>query len=142
MPNAKPPVLTGRCYCGASTIQATALPKAVTYCHCNDCRRITGAPVAAFAAFDEATIAITPSEGRQVSRVPGVKRTFCATCGSGLTGRYDYLPGTVYVAIGLFDQADLVAPQMHAHVANQLCWLDIQDDLDRHTGSARSQLNT
>lgn len=45
-------VLTGRCYCGATTVQATLAPLTVAYCHCIDCRRVTGAQVAAFAAFD------------------------------------------------------------------------------------------
>ena len=132
---------TGRCYCGATTLRATRAPNAVAYCHCVDCRRVTGAPVAAFAQFADDALAFSPDEGREVRVTPGVVRTFCAACGSPLTGRYDYLPGRVYVPLGLLDQADAMAPGMHAHVAQKIIWLHIQDDLPRCQGSARQYLN-
>jgi len=68
---------------------------------------------------------------------PGVTRTFCKTCGSPLTGRYGYLPGKVYIAVSLLDQADDYAPELLAHVSKQLEWLDIEDDLERFKNSAR-----
>ncbi len=135
-----PTRFTGRCYCGATRIQAAAFPSAVAYCHCTDCRRVTGAPVAAFAAFDSADVTFTPNEGREVSVNPGVTRSFCQTCGSPLAGRYDYLPGTVYIALGLIDQAEEIPPELHAHVGSKLMWLHIRDDLERHPGSARARL--
>jgi len=136
-----PPKITGRCYCGATRIQAAALPSAVAYCHCTDCRRVTGAPVAAFAAFDSTDVTFSPNEGREVSVNPGVTRSFCQTCGSPLAGSYDYLPGTVYIALGLLDEAEKIPPELHAHVDDKLTWLHIQDDLERHPGSARARLN-
>lgn len=132
--------ITGRCYCGATTIRATQAPLIVAYCHCTDCRRVTGAPVAAFAAFDEAAVTFTPDEGRRVSVNPGVVRTFCAACGSPLAGRYDYLPGQIYIAVGVLDQADELAPQLHAHEARRLRWLHIDDDLERLATTSRSRL--
>ena len=132
--------ITGRCYCGAMTIEAHEWPQTVTYCHCSDCRRVTGAPVAAFAAFDDSAVTVAPDEGQKVSITPGVERSFCRHCGSPLTGRYDYLPGQVYISLGLLDQANDLAPQMHAHASQRLCWLHIDDDLERATSSARDQL--
>jgi len=133
-------VITGRCYCGRTTITATQKPLAVAYCHCSDCRRVTGAPVAAFAAFDDQAVTLSPDDGREVTANPGVKRTFCTTCGSPLTGRYGYLPGQVYIAIGILDQADDLAPQLHAHDGQRLNWLHIDDDLERFAASSRSRL--
>ncbi len=135
------PKVTGRCYCGATRLHAETPPIAMAYCHCSDCRRVTGAPVAAFAAFDSAKVTFSPNEGRTVNVNPGVTRSFCPNCGSPLAGRYDYLPNTVYIAVGLLDQADNFPPELHAHYANKLAWLPINDDLCRHPGSARSQLN-
>ncbi|NQU56428.1 MAG: GFA family protein [Rhodospirillales bacterium] len=132
--------ITGRCYCGATTIRATQSPRAIAYCHCTDCRRVTGAPVAAFAAFDEAVVTFSPDEGRRVAANPGVTRTFCAVCGSPLTGRYEYLPGQVYIAVGVLDQASDLAPQLHAHESQRLTWLHIDDDLERFATTSRSRL--
>ena len=133
-------VITGRCYCGATKISATQAPQTIAYCHCTDCRRVTGAPVAAFAAFDETAVTFSPDEGRKVVANPGVMRTFCAICGSPLAGRYEYLPGQVYVAVGVLDQANELAPQLHAHDSQRLQWLHIDDDLERFPNTSRSRL--
>ena len=134
-------VFTGRCYCGATTFRTIQAPQTVAYCHCDDCRRATGGPVAAFAAFDETAVAFAPDEGSKVSVNPGVTRTFCANCGSSLTGRYDYLPGQVYISLGVIDQADDLAPRIHSHESERLAWLHIDDDLERVATTARSKIN-
>lgn len=115
-------------------------PLTVAYCHCQDCRRATGAPVAAFAAFAEGDVTFEPDEGRKAAVASGATRTFCAGCGSPLTGRFGYLPGQVYVPIGLLDQAGDLAPQVHGHEAQRLPWLHIEDDLERFSASSRSRL--
>ncbi|WP_282605773.1 GFA family protein [Pelagibius sp. Alg239-R121] len=133
-------VCTGRCYCGARTFTTTQAPQTVAYCHCDDCRRATGGPVAAFAAFEEQAVTFTPDEGRKAAVNPGVTRTFCADCGSSLTGRYDYLPGQVYISLGVVDQADDFAPRIHTHESERLTWLHIDDDLERVATSGRATI--
>jgi len=133
-------VLTGRCYCGKTTVSTTQAPQTVAYCHCTDCRRWTSAPVAAFAAFDENEVAFFPNEGRQVSATPGVTRTFCSDCGTPLTGRYDYLPGQVYIGVSIFDQCDDLEARIHCHEASRLNWLNIDDQLPRVDSSARTKI--
>ncbi len=132
--------ITGRCYCGATTIRASAPPQAIAYCHCRDCRRVTGAPVAAFAGFEAAAVTFSPDDGQAVRANPGVERTHCRRCGSPLAGRYDYLPGQVYIALGLLDQANDLAPQLHTHHASRLPWLHLDDTLPRHPTTARMAL--
>lgn len=132
--------ISGRCYCGATTFRAARPPLRVAYCHCADCRRSTGAPVAAFACFEEGDVTFAPSEGRRAAASSGVKRTFCPSCGSPLSGRYDYLPGQVYVPLGLIDQAADLPPGLHAHASERLPWLHIADELERFGASSRSRL--
>ncbi|MEL7347769.1 MAG: GFA family protein [Pseudomonadota bacterium] len=133
-------MITGRCYCGAVRVEAAAAPLTVAYCHCTDCRRWTGAPVAAFAAFDASAVQILPDPG-PVTVVPGVDRWFCRICGSPLAARFDYLPGQIYVPLGILDQAAEIEPQMHAHADAQLPWLHLADGLPREAASARGALN-
>jgi len=133
--------VTGRCYCGASSIAASCAPQLVTYCHCSDCKRWTGAPLPAFAAFGEGEVEFSPEPGRGVSFAPGVRRWFCHACGSPLAARFDYLPGQVYVPLGLLDQADALPPRFHAHYGACAPWLHIRDDAARDAGSARDRLN-
>ncbi len=133
-------VLTGRCYCGKTTVSTTQMPQTVAYCHCSDCRRWTSAPVAAFAAFDEKAVTLFPDEGRQVNANPGVTRTFCTSCGTPLTGRYDYLPGQIYIGVSIFDQCNDLTARMHTHESSRLTWLHIDDDLPRIASTGRSKL--
>ncbi len=135
-----PSRISGRCYCGAIAVSATQAPQVVAYCHCVDCRRASGAPVVAMAGFDEDAVTFTPNEGRAASVNPGVTRSFCGSCGSPLMSRFDYLPGQVYVPVGLLDQASELAPQVHSHDAQRLPWLRIADDLERFAGTSRTRL--
>ncbi len=132
--------ITGRCYCGARSIRADRAPQTVTYCHCDDCKRASGAPVAAFAAFDTGDVAFDPPLDRFASAAPGARRWFCPECGSPLASAYDYLPGQIYLPLGLLDQADALPPRLHAHAAHCYRWLKLDDDLPRETASSRERL--
>ena len=131
--------ITGQCYCGKTRISAKN-PLSVLLCHCGDCRRVSGAPVAAFVAFDEADLTVSSGNLQNVEVNSGVRREFCGNCGSPITGRYDYLSGTVYVSLGLLDQADALEPTLHAHHDNRLQWLHLSDHVERHGTSARDAL--
>ncbi|MCP4822328.1 MAG: GFA family protein [Shimia sp.] len=133
--------MTGRCYCGAVLLRSDALPATVAYCHCSDCRRWTGAPLPAFAAFNTADMTTTPDQGAGVSHVKGVTRWNCAACGSPLMARFEYLPNQVYVPLGLLDQAADLPPALHCHADAAYPWLRVKDDAPRITGSARDTLN-
>ncbi|WP_298914757.1 GFA family protein [uncultured Roseobacter sp.] len=132
--------ITGRCYCGAKSLRASSEPLSVVYCHCSDCKRVTGAPLAAFAGFSEAILTISPDPGPPCSHHPGVDRWFCKDCGSPLAARYDYLPGQIYVPLGLLDQAETLQPSMHCHAASNYAWLHLADGLPRQQNSGRDAL--
>ncbi|MEM6490168.1 MAG: GFA family protein [Pseudomonadota bacterium] len=134
-----PTVHRGRCYCGAVAVRASGTPQVVAYCHCADCRRWTGAPVAAFAAFSEGRVSIDPAPA-SITTPAGVERWFCGLCGSALAARFPYLPGQIYVPLGLLDTAAALAPELHAHADAALPWLRLADDLPRSVGSARAAL--
>lgn len=84
---------------------------------------------------------MTPELGRGFSRNPGVMRWNCADCGSPLAASFDYLPGQIYVPIGLLYHAAALAPQLHSQEASRLPWLHIEDDLQWSVSSARTSLN-
>ena len=113
----------------------------VTYCHCNDCRRLSGAPVAAFAGFATKKVSFDPPLDAGRSHFEGVTRWFCEACGTQLAARYDYLPDQLYTPIGLWDQANRLPPARHAHHGSKLSWLELTDDLPRDNDSARAALN-
>ncbi|KIC11800.1 aldehyde-activating protein [Leisingera sp. ANG-M1] len=142
MPSKAEAPVTGRCYCGAVRLSFRARPQTVAYCHCSDCRRWTGGPVGAFAAFAEEDLTAEPGLGPSFSSRPGVTRWNCRDCGSPLAAQFDYLPGQTYVPIGILDQADELPPEIHCHEGARLPWLHFTDTLERADGSGRAALNT
>ncbi|PSL22207.1 GFA family protein [Shimia abyssi] len=132
--------ITGRCYCGTVSLRFSAPPQIVAYCHCSDCRRWTGAPAPAFAAFAPDTLTLSPDLGPGTSHTPGVTRWNCPDCGSPIAAQFDYLPDQTYVPIGLLDQAADFPPAMHCHSGSTLPWLHMNDTLPRANDSGRDAL--
>ena len=133
--------IKARCYCGVVSFDLDTEPEAVTYCHCGDCRRWTGAPVAAFAAI--ASVAVNTNELGAGRKFPsGTTRWNCADCGSPLLARFDYLPGQSYIPIGIISNAADFEPGLHCHADSALPWLKIDDALPRSHGSGRETLRS
>jgi hypothetical protein len=57
----------GGCLCGAVRFLATGQPKSVAWCHCQSCRKHSGAPVSVLVAFDRTAYAVT--KGMPLPRV-------------------------------------------------------------------------
>jgi hypothetical protein len=81
---------TGGCMCGAVRYEAVGKPIIVGYCHCNSCRRHTGAPVVTVVIFEQDRVKFTKDDRKIYNSSPGVGRGFCDQCGSSLTweGKY------------------------------------------------------
>jgi hypothetical protein len=130
--------LTARCSCGAVGITANAEPFQVSWCHCKDCRRQTGAPAVVWAGFEAGQVAIEGTPKRRQSS-EHVVRSFCAACGTPMTYEDDRLAGEIYIHAGLFDEADQLVPDRHAYVTSKLFWLHMEDGLEAFDATTRSR---
>jgi len=52
----------GGCLCGSIRFVATGQPKGVYWCHCQSCRKHSGAPASVFVAFERTAYTITQDE--------------------------------------------------------------------------------
>src|ERR1700716_2795487 len=82
----------GGCLCGAVRFVATGQPKWVAWCHCQSCRKHSGAPVSVFAALERTAYTVTKGEITKFNSSPGTRRGFCAKCGSILTCESEHRP--------------------------------------------------
>jgi hypothetical protein len=101
--------MKGSCLCGAVRFEAEPAEHQCHACHCEMCRRWTGA---AFVAVPVAPDAIR-FDGGETIRVfrssDWAERAFCGTCGSTLFYRVTAdgaQRGMRFVALGLFDAPD------------------------------------
>ncbi len=122
---------TGKCLCGAVRWQATGAPVTINYCHCEMCRRASGAPVVAWATFLFSAVTFTPGPVWRRSSEKA-QRAFCGNCGSPLAWRGDNSSQTIDLTIGTADRPDTLVPTEHIWTENSVSWLKIDDPLPRH----------
>ncbi len=126
---------TGGCRCGAVKFETSAEPHHVSYCHCADCRRATGAPVSAFVGFMADQVTLGGKALKSFVNGP-VERSFCGNCGSPVAYVDRRLAGHVYFMLGAMDMPAYFKPTHHAHVREQLPFLHMPDSLPRHLKSS------
>ena len=62
---------TGRCLCGRVRYLAAGAPLWVAHCHCESCRRATGAPLATYAGFAGGSLRLDGGRARALRLVAG-----------------------------------------------------------------------
>jgi hypothetical protein len=115
--------LTGGCLCGEIRYRAAGAPLWSAHCHCESCRRATGAPLATYAGFPAEKFAWTAGEPVNFASSAGVLRTFCGRCGTSLTYQGERWPGEVHVLAATLDRPDAVTPRREAFAEERLPWL-------------------
>lgn len=123
-------IATGRCLCGAARFEARGRPLWIVHCHCESCRRHTASPATTFAGYRAEQVTFTSSDTRRLfASSPGVQRSFCTRCGSPLSYAGESFPGEIHLFVALFDRPEQLAPQRHAHYAERLPWLHLDEHL-------------
>ncbi len=118
----------GGCLCGAVRFIATGRPMGVYWCHCESCRKHTGAPASVFVAFKREAYRVTKGEITKFDSTPGqTRRGFCARCGSTLT--CEALPQLMetHFHVGAFDLPGLLQPTKHYFSEERLPRLHMGD---------------
>ena len=123
--------LTSRCLCGLVTFESDSDALAVTYCHCDDCRRATGS------AFNVG-VKVPASSFHLKGKTRGYESTndeghtkireFCPNCGSQLFTRY---PDNVFIKAGTLDHSDDLQPTREIWTEMSVPWSKIPDGLQR-----------
>lgn len=106
--------LTGGCYCGSIRYEVSALPHAITICHCRDCQRLTGTafsmpmPVARDAF--SVTRGRTKSWERRADSGNLSIQHFCGDCGTRLYTEPASMPQVVTLRAGTLDDTSWLRP--------------------------------
>src|SRR5438105_2505814 len=81
---------TGRCFCGAVTIEVTGEPDGAGYCHCKKCRSWSAGPVNGFTLWKTDAVKVTAGEDKiaEHNEHENTYRQWCTECGGHLMGRH------------------------------------------------------
>ena len=121
-------MLTGGCECGAVAFEVVGdYRKAVTVCHCSQCRRASGHLWASTkAAF--ADVHFTRQDGLSwFASSDFAKRGFCRFCGASLFYRKNGEEG-IGIAAGCLDSPTDLHMGKHIYVADKGDYYEITDD--------------
>ena len=120
----------GGCHCGAVRYEVSGEPQHVALCHCSDCRKSSGAPMVAWAAFTEDQFKLVEGEPVTFNSSGSAMRSFCPKCGSGLYYRnVVFLPGIVDIQSATLDDPDVLPPGAHIQTAERLGWMETAHSL-------------
>lgn len=129
-------VREGGCRCGAHRFRTTGKPKWVAHCHCNDCRRSTGAAFSTWTGFRSERFSWLGAAPTVHELSPRTFRTFCARCGTSLTFVSDRWKDEVHILVGTFDDPATLVPRAHVYVRDKLPWVHLGDGLKFATTAA------
>lgn len=117
----------GGCLCGGIRYRVTGVPTALTLCHCESCRRASGAPSVAWAVFRAGDFAFIVGEPKRFHSSPPVTRTFCGDCGTPLTYQSESRADFMDVTTATFDLPDRFAPVYEIWTGEKLAWEALGD---------------
>jgi hypothetical protein len=120
---------TARCYCVAVEIEMRGDPLEMGYCHCENCRRYSAAPVSAFTLWKKENVNVTKGEeflGRLKSSDIS-ERGYCTKCGGHIIVEHPTL-GLIDVRIGALRNFPF-EPKVHLNYEETV--LPIKDGLPK-----------
>jgi adenylate cyclase len=133
---------TGGCLCGAIRYEVDRVFDVIN-CHCNNCRRSSGAPVTVTAQVPGDAFRVVEGSPSAYRTSASGRSVFCGTCGSGLYGEFlstDHplaREGRYFsVRVGTLDSPERLRPLIHQFIESKLSWVEIHDDLPRVKGNA------
>lgn len=129
-------VKQGRCLCGAVEFEYQGPETWCYHCHCGSCRRNTGSPFTTFVSVPVDAYQYLGTEPAVHISSPGVRRSFCATCGTPIAYQADSFPDIIDFYAATLDDPKSVDPEFHVHFAEKLDWIDLKDSLPRYEASA------
>lgn len=119
----------GGCLCGAVRFTVSGPLRPVIACHCGQCRRVLS-NFAAYSAARRGDLAIEDTAALAwFESSPGVRRGFCARCGSALFWDND---GNDFVSVsaGALDQPTGLRTRRHIYAADKADFYEIGDGLE------------
>lgn len=115
---------TGSCLCGDVKFNYKSEPGMFLMCHCTDCQKSTGSPVASIIIVPEDDFIVNGSTSSYECEAK-VTRSFCKICGSQIFSRIESAPGMVAIKTGVLDEQPNIKPNLVCWTKSKPNWLEI-----------------
>lgn len=125
-------VTRGRCLCGAVSFEYGGPENWRGHCHCESCRRNCSAAFTTFFGVPRAALRWTGAAPAIYRSSPGVRRLFCATCGSPMAYDADMFPDEIHLYAASLEDSSRFVPTFHVHWAERVPWVQLADALTKY----------
>ena len=115
---------TGSCLCGDVSFTYKSEPGMFLMCHCTDCQKSTGSPVASIIIIPEDDFSVNGSTSSYECEAK-VTRSFCKICGSQIYSRIESAPGVVAIKTGVLDEQPNIKPNLVCWTKSKPNWFEI-----------------
>ena len=124
---------SGKCLCGSVTYTSSRDPILVANCHCDDCRKSSGAPYSVNVLVPEDRLTINGNlkdfthvadSGNQMTK------RFCGTCGAQVFSRGSGRPGIVSLKAGTIDELDVIVPTRTVYRSSKIPSTPLDEGLE------------
>lgn len=126
--------LTGGCHCGQVRYRTDAEPFERALCHCDLCRKTTGAPAVAWFTVKASALELN-GEPVTYAASEHAERTFCGRCGTQITFKDADYDDRIDITTGSLDDIEAAPPVEQIWVRSRPDWMaaahTLPDDLDR-----------
>jgi hypothetical protein len=132
--------LHGSCLCGGVKFEVQQEPETLRYCHCENCKKLSGGTATVNFRVPSASIHIAEGEDLLQTFQPaeGTAKTFCLACGSNLFGGGWPNSETCSVRATAIDDTFAARPSAHLFVRSLAAWETLPEDgLERHETASR-----
>lgn len=110
----------GGCHCGAVRYRITACPKAVNACHCDDCKRLSGATFGVYLHVPKDRLEVASGKFDTFRRTGGSGHTIpierCKACGTRMWHLPEAAPDLVILCAGTLDDPSWAVPTSHIFI--------------------------
>jgi hypothetical protein len=118
------------CLCGGIRLSYSGKIGPSNYCHCEDCRRVTGSAFNIGVRVDRKDLKVNATaEMRSYKYVSSsgreIERYFCGTCGSPMLTLHPAKPEYAWVKAGIINQPDIVNPTYENWIKDKVKWATI-----------------
>jgi hypothetical protein len=129
--------IEGGCFCGAIRYRVDGAPFSISICHCQSCRRASGAPTVSWFVVTRGQFTLLSGSPSTYRSSAHVHRGFCGKCGTPLTYEHDSAPDSVELTTASLDHPAAMQPTKEIWLSDKLPWVTVNQDLDHHSGEAQ-----
>ena len=105
----------GGCLCGAVRYESKAEPAIGGHCHCEDCRKSSGAGHCAHLAVPKSAVSVTgevTTYDKAADSGNIVSRAFCPACGAPVFSLNAAMPDLIFIRASSLDDLEVFKPQI------------------------------